>query len=125
MKLKNYIFAFAFFLISTTTICASGIDVKITKKSKKTNIYRVYFPASYANKLSKLNYRDANIFIKKVLIKAYRKMGLKSYEISKYHIFIKKKDLINYKKGSILWIQINYKARTYTKVYIKISKSQK
>ena len=125
MKLKNYIFTILFFLISTATIYASGIDFKVIKKNKKTHIYRVHFPTSYANKLLKLNYRSANIFIKKALIKAYRKMGLKSYEISKYHLFIKKKDLANYKKGSILWIKIRYKARDYTKVYIKISKSQK
>ena len=119
MKLKNLLLVFVF-LISATF--ASGIDIKVTKKRKRVHYYRVYFSAIYASKLSKLSYRDANIFIKNILIKAYKKMGLKSYEIAKYHIFIKEKDLKNFKKGRILWIKLKYKAQDYTKVYIKVQK---
>jgi len=67
---------------------------------------------------------NLKVLIKKMflLIKAYKKMGLKSYEIAKYHIFIKERDLKNFKKGRILWVKLKYKAQDYTKVYIKVQK---
>jgi len=110
-----------FIIILTTLLLSAGISVKVTKVIKSKRVYRAYFENKYSQKLKKMTLKDANIFIKQTLIEAYKKMGLKSYEISKYHIFIKPKDLEKFKKGYILWIKLKYKAKAYTNVYIKIS----
>ena len=60
------------------------------------------------------------IYIKEILIKAYKSADLNFSELGKFHIFISKKQLEQFKLSGVLLVRLSYKAREYTQVIMKV-----
>ena len=113
------------FLLLPTFILAEGggdpipgIDVIVEKDPSVVPIINTHYPKDWAIKMQKMNLREANIYIKNLLIKTYKNSKLNPSELSKFHIFIKSRAFKEFKKSGILKIRFKYKARRATKVYI-------
>ena len=99
---------------------SSGIDIVVIKKDNDQTVSKIHFPANYAKKMKKMSYRSANIYIKELLIQAYRQTKLNYSELGKFHIFISRKQLKLFKTTGTLLIRLDYKAKAYTKIIIKV-----
>jgi len=125
---KRLIVIFFFFfsyLSGAFTVVLNGIDVVVIKKDKKQVISKIHFNSSYAIKFKKMSYRSANIYIKHLLIKAFRDAKLNASELGKFHIFISKKQLKLFKVTGVLLVRLNYKARAYTQILLKVQLNRK
>ncbi len=125
MQILKRLIVIYFFLFSyvngASTVVHDGIDVVVIKQDKKQTISKVHFNAKYAIKFKKMNYRSANIYIKEILIQAYKNANLNISELGKFHIFISKKQLEQFKLTGILLVMLSYKAREYTQIIMKVS----
>ena len=99
----------------------SGIDIVVIKQNQKeTTVKKIHFTPEYAKKIKKMSYRSANIYIKELLIQAYKQAKLNYSELGKFHIFISKKQLQLFKSTGLLMVRLNYKAKAYTQVIMKV-----
>ena len=115
-----YLFLFSY-ISGASTIVQDGIDVIVIKKDKEQRVYRIHFNPNYAIKFKTMSYRSANIYIKEILIKAYKSADLNFSELGKFHIFISKKQLEQFKLSGVLLVRLSYKAREYTQIVMKVS----
>jgi len=114
-----------FFLFSSISIAFNinhtGIDILVIKKDKTQTVSKIHFNLEYAKKITIMNYRSANIYIKEILIKAYKRAKLNYSELGKFHIFISKEQLKLFKSTGKLLIRLDYKAKAYTQIIMKVS----
>ena len=115
-----YLFLFSY-ISGASTVVQDGIDVVVIKKDKEQRVYRVHFNPSYAIKFKNMSYRSTNIYIKEILIKAYKNVNLNISELEKFHIFISKKQLEQFKLSGVLLLRLSYKSREYTQIIMKVS----
>ena len=127
MKIAKRVIVIYFFLFNyvgiASTIVHDGIDVVVIKKYKQQRVYRVHFNPSYAIRFKTMGYRQANIYIKDMLIEAYKSANLNISELGKFHIFISKTQLEQLKLTGVLFLRLSYKAREYTQIIMKVSLS--
>ena len=108
-------------IIGASNMLDKGVDVVVIKKDKMQRVYSVYFDSEYASKFKDMGYRSANIYIKEILIQAYKNLKLNTSELGKFHIFIGKKQLELFKSTGILLVTLQYKAKAYTQIIMKVS----
>lgn len=105
---------------ANSKITTSGIDIIVMKKSNINIFTNIHYNNEYANKMKNMSLREANIYIKKILIKAFRDTNLNASELGKFHIFISKKELEQFKELGILLVRLNYKAKAYTQIVLLV-----
>jgi len=109
------------FVIGASNVLNEGVDIVVIKKDKEQSVYSIHFDSEYSNKFKNMGYRSANIYIKEILIQAYKNLKLNTSELGKFNIFIGKKQLELFKSTGILLISLQYKARAYTQIIMKVS----
>ncbi len=82
-----------------------GIDIIVEKDPSVIPIINTHYPKDWAIKMQKMNLREANIYIKNLLIKTYKNSKLNPRELGKFHIFIKSRAFKEFKKSGILKIK--------------------
>ena len=102
-------------------IVTYGVDIVVIKKPSVQMLTKLHYGVEYATKMKYMSLRSANIYIKHLLIKSFRKAKLNASELGKFHIFISKKQLKIFKATGVLLVRLNYKAKAYTQIIMKVS----
>ena len=100
-----------------------GIDVIVEKDPSVVPIINIHYPKKWANRMQKMSLRQANIFIKNILIKTYKNGKLNPSEVGKFRLFINRSSFKEFKKRGILKIRFKYKAKRVTRVYVDVKTS--
>lgn len=119
-KLLITVLLFLTSINAANQITTYGVDIVVMKKSSINVFTKIHYNKEYTNKMKNMSLREVNIYIKKILIKAFRETNLNASELGKFHIFITKEQLEKFRALGILLVRLNYKAKAYTQIVLLV-----